>query len=38
MSHKRPLFVGGRDNLQKIYDNCLDSSSESSAEMAFGAD
>lgn len=38
MAHLRLLFVGGRDNLQKIYDNCDDSSSETKAEIAFGAD
>jgi len=38
MAHCRLLFVGGRDNLQKIYDDCDDSSSESKSELAFGAD
>ena len=38
MAHLRLLFVGGRDNLQKIYDDCDDSSSETKAEIAFGAD
>ena len=38
MSHCRLLFVGGRDNLQKIFDNAPDSSSESAAEMTIGAD
>lgn len=38
MSHCRLLFVGGRDNLQKIYDDVPDSSSESAAEMTIGAD
>lgn len=38
MAHCRLLFVGGRDNLEKIFENCPDSSSESAAEMAIGAD
>ena len=38
MAHYRLLFVGGRDNLQKIYDDCDDSSSETKAEIAFNAD
>lgn len=38
MAHCRLLFVGGRNNLQKIYDDCDDSSSETKAEIAFGAD
>ena len=38
MAHCRLLFVGSRDDLQKIYDDCPDSSSETSAEMAIGAD
>lgn len=38
MAHCRLLFVGGRANLDKIYDDCDDSSSESKAEIAFGAD
>lgn len=38
MSHCRLLFVGGRDNLQKIFDNAPDSSSETAAEMTIGAD
>lgn len=38
MSHCRLLFVGGRDNLQKIFDNVPDSSSETAAEMTIGAD
>lgn len=38
MTHYRLLFVGGRDNLEKIFENCPDSSSESAAEMAIGAD
>lgn len=38
MAHIRILFIGGRNNLQKIFDNCADSSSESKAELAFGAD
>lgn len=33
MAHCRLLFVGGRTNLQKIYDD-----SESAAEMTIGAD
>ena len=38
MSHCRLLFVGGRANLQKIFDDTPDSSSESAAEMTIGAD
>ncbi len=38
MAHCRLLFVGGRDNLQKIFDAAPDSSSESAAEMTIGAD
>ena len=38
MSHCRLLFVGGRANLQKIFDDAPDSSSESAAEMTIGAD
>lgn len=38
MAYCRLLFVGGRANLNKIYDDCDDSSSESKAEIAFGAD
>ena len=38
MSHCRLLFVGGRANLQKIFDGAPDSSSESAAEMTIGAD
>ena len=38
MAHLRLLFVGTMDNLNQIYANCPDSSSESKAEMAFGAD
>ena len=38
MAHCRLLFVGGRANLQKIFDNAPDSSSESAAEMTIGAD
>lgn len=38
MAHCRLLFVGGRDALQKIFDNAPDSSSESAAEMTIGAD
>lgn len=38
MAHCRLLFVGGRANLQKIYDDAPDSSSESAAEMTIGAD
>jgi hypothetical protein len=33
MAHCRLLFVGGSDNLQKIFDNTPDSSSETAAEM-----
>ena len=38
MAHCRLLFVGGRENLQKIFDAAPDSSSESAAEMTIGAD
>lgn len=38
MAHCRLLFVGTKKNLRQIYADCGDSSSESSAEMAFGAD
>ena len=38
MAHCRLLFVGGRDNLEKILNSAPDSSSESAAELAFGAD
>lgn len=38
MAHCRLLFVGGRANLQKIFDNAPDSSSESTAELTIGAD
>lgn len=38
MAHNRLLFVGSISNLDKIYADCPDSSSESAAEIAFGAD
>lgn len=38
MSHVRLLFVGGKKNLDQIYADCPDSSSEAEAEMAFGYD
>ena len=38
MAHCRLLFVGGRDNLQKIFNDAPDSSSETAAEMTIGAD
>ena len=38
MAHCRLLFVGGKANLQKIFDDAPDSSSESAAEMTIGAD
>ena len=38
MAHCRLLFVGGRKNLEKIFESCPDSSSESVAEMAICAD
>lgn len=38
MAHRIILFVGTKDNVQKIYDQCDDSSSEPKCEMAFGAD
>ena len=38
MAHCRLLFVGGRDNLEKILNSAPDSSSESAAEMTIGAD
>lgn len=38
MAHYRLLFVGTKDNMEAIFENCLDSSSESKADMAFGCD
>lgn len=38
MSHRRLLFVGGRANLQKIFNDAPDSSSETAEEMTIGAD
>lgn len=38
MAHCRLLFVGGRANLQEIFNNAPDSSSESAAELTIGAD
>lgn len=38
MAHCRLLFVGGKENLNKIFDACPDSSSETAAEMTIGAD
>ena len=38
MAHCCLLFVGTFQNLQDIYDDCPDSSSESAAEMSIGAD
>lgn len=38
MAHCRLLFVGTKNNLEQIYWDCPDSSSETDAEMAFGAD
>ena len=38
MAHCRLLFVGGRANLDQIFANCQDSSSETAAEMTIGAD
>ena len=38
MAHCRLLFVGGMENLDKIFENCPDSSSESTAEITIGAD
>ena len=38
MAHYKVIMIGTRDNLQKIYDNIGDSSSESKAELAFGYD
>lgn len=38
MVHCRVLFVGTINNLDQIYANCPDSSSESEAELAFGYD
>ena len=38
MAHCRLLFVGKVENIHRIYADCPDSSSESAAEMAFGAD
>ena len=38
MAHCKLLFVGTQDNLQEIFNNTPDSSSESAAEMTIGAD
>lgn len=38
MAHCLLLFVGTQDNLQEIFDNTPDSSSESAAEMTIGAE
>lgn len=38
MAHCRLLFVGGRNNLQQIFNNAPDSSSKSAAELTIGAD
>lgn len=38
MAHCRLLFVGGRANLDQIFANCQDSSSDTAAEMTIGAD
>lgn len=38
MAHCLLLFVGTQDNLQEIFNNAPDSSSESAAEMTIGAD
>ena len=38
MAHLRSLFIGSRNDLQRIYDNAPDSSSESAAEMTIWAD
>lgn len=38
MSHCRVLFVGTISNLDQIFENCPDSSSESCAEIAFAYD
>ena len=38
MAHCTLLFVGPINNLQKIFDNAPDSSSESAAELTIGAD
>lgn len=38
MAHCRLLFVGGRDNLDKIFNSAPDSSSETATEMTIGAD
>lgn len=38
MSHYRVLFIGTIENLNQIFADCSDSSSESSAEMAFAYD
>lgn len=38
MAYCRLLFVGGRANLQKIFDDAPDSSSETAAELTIGAD
>lgn len=38
MSHYKVLMIGTIDNLDQIYADCQDSSSESKAEMTFGYD
>lgn len=38
MAHLRILFVGGRANLDQIFADAPDSSSESAAELTIGAD
>lgn len=38
MAHYSVLVIGTTQDLQNIYDDCPDSSSESDAEMAFGYD
>lgn len=38
MAHYKVIMIGTRDNLQKIYDSVGYSSTETSAELAFGYD
>ena len=38
MAHCRILFIGNHQDLENIYNDCPDSSSESRAEMAFAYD
>ena len=38
MAHYKILFIGNHQDLENIYNDCPDSSSESRAEMAFAYD